>query len=97
MKSVHDRYRHDENGGSTYEKVRKGIRLLEKYKVDYNILTVVTRQAAERICEIYREYKINGWNFQQYIVCLDPAGETPGKNGIFSYAGAFRTFLDQSF
>lgn len=79
VKSVHDRYRHDENGGSTYEKVRKGIRLLEKYKVDYNILTVVTRQAAERICEIYREYKINGWNFQQYIVCLDPAGETPGK------------------
>ena len=46
---------------------------------EYNILTVVTSQTAEHIREIYQEYKRNGWGYQQYIICLDPLDEEPGK------------------
>lgn len=77
--ALHDRYRHDTAGNSTYERIKKNIELLEEYGVDYNILTVVTGQVAENIRDIYREYKKNGWWFQQYIACLDPFGEEPGS------------------
>lgn len=76
--AMHDRYRHDPAGGPTYERVRKTTELFDRYGVEYNILTVVTRQIAEHAEEVYREYQRNGWRYQQYIACLDPLGEEPG-------------------
>ena len=78
VREIHDRYRRDASGEPTYDRIRRNIGLLEKYGVEYNILTVVTAQATERIEEIYREYARNGWKYQQYIACLDPLGEEPG-------------------
>lgn len=77
--ALHNLYRHEKNGGDTYQKVRKSIALFEKYQIEYNILTVVKRQTAGNIKEIYREYKRNGWKYQQYITCLDPTGELHGQ------------------
>lgn len=76
---LHDLHRHDKSGKDTYEKVRRSIALFEKYQIEYNILTVVNRQVAENIKEIYKEYMRNGWKYQQYITCLDPVGETKGE------------------
>ena len=76
---IHDRYRHDKNGENTYGRIRENIGMLDQYGVEYNILTVVTSQTAEHIREIYQEYKRNGWGYQQYIICLDPLDEEPGK------------------
>ena len=53
--------------------------MFEKYQIEYNILTVVNRQVAENVKEIYKEYKQNGWKYQQYITCLDPFGEPKGQ------------------
>lgn len=79
-RAVHDSLRHDRgDGGPTFQRVVNGIRLLEKHQVEYNILTVVTRQVAERIREIYRFYDSMGWRYQQYIECLDPLGEEWGQ------------------
>lgn len=75
---VHDRYRRDNSGRPTYERVRESIRMLDEFGIEYNILTVVTAQTAEHIQEIYREYIRSGWKYQQYIPCLDPLGEKPG-------------------
>ena len=36
-------------------------------------------QTAERIEDIWYEYRQNGWKYQQYIACLDPLGEEMGK------------------
>ena len=77
--AIHDRYRHDRSGEPTYERVMENIKKLDEYGVDYNILTVVTAQIAERIEEIYHEYGRRGWKYQQYIACLDPLGEERGK------------------
>lgn len=78
-KETHDRYRHSAGGG-TYDRVKRATELLEQYGVDYNILTVVSNQVAEHISEIYKEYKRIGWNYQQYIACLDPLDEPHGKS-----------------
>lgn len=71
--AIHDRCRRLPGGGGTYRRIVDNIRLLDKYHVDYNILTVVTLE------EIYAHYKAQGWRYQQYIQCLDPIGSRPGS------------------
>ena len=77
--TLHNLHRHDKNGADTYRKVRDSIAMFEKYQIEYNILTVVNRQVAENVKEIYKEYKQIGWKYQQYITCLDPFGEPKGQ------------------
>jgi len=77
-KELHDRYRLDAVGKETYNRVKESLRLLEKYKVDFNILTVVTGSSARRAGKIYNYFRKEGYGFQQYIECLDPIGEIPG-------------------
>ena len=76
---IHDKYRHTKSGNGTYEQIMKAAGLFDKYGVDYNVLTVVHTDVAERINEIYALYKKKGWHYQQYIACLDPLYEQPGK------------------
>lgn len=80
IRETHDRFRHDKNGEGTYDRVVKNIKMLDKYGVDYNILTVVNRAVAENTTGIYESYKKKRWMYQQYIACLDPLGEARGKN-----------------
>lgn len=94
---IHNRHRHDAAGSPTYERIKENLRLLDKYEVEYNILTVVTRQVAENIKEIYQEYRKNGWNFQQYIACLDPLGEEPGKREYSLTPKGYGKFLTELF
>ena len=74
---IHNRYRHAGNKDA-FAAVIRSAALLDQYHVDYNILTVVHREVAERIGEIYRDYRTRGWNYLQFITCLDPLGEEPG-------------------
>lgn len=83
IQNTHDLFRHTQDGRPTYESVLRAAKLLEKYRVEYNILTVVNRKVAERVEEIYQNYQKNGWNYQQYIACLEPLGEVRGNK---SYA-----------
>lgn len=79
----HDKYRCDKEGMPTFSRIKKNILLMEKYGVDFNILTVVTRNVAENIKEIYKFYCKAGWTYQQYIPCLDPLNE---KHGYMEYS-----------
>lgn len=74
-KEVHDAYRHDRQGGNTYDRIVRAAEMMDHYGVDYNILTVVHQKTAEHVDDIYREYRKKGWRYQQYIACLDPLGE----------------------
>ncbi len=79
MPQTHNIYRKKDDGGNTFEAVERAAGLLDKYQAEYNILTVVTPPVAENIQEIYRFYKQKGWNYQQYIPCLEPLGEKHGS------------------
>ena len=76
---IHDRYRHGPGRTPTYARVVEATRMLEQNHVEYNILTVVTRDVAENIREIYQSYQDKGWNYLQFITCLDPLGELRGQ------------------
>ena len=80
---IHDLLRRGKDGSKSFFRVKQAADLLDQYQVDYNILTVVTSQVAERIKEIYPFYKKCGWNYQQYIVHREPFGEKPNKAVLF--------------
>ena len=59
---IHDRYRRDRKGRGTFEQVMRGLRLLQKHKVEYNVLACVARETAARPLEVYRFFREQGWS-----------------------------------
>ena len=53
-RELHDVYRVDKGGGPTFDKVMRGLRLLQKHGVEYNVLTTVNRVNADYPLEVYR-------------------------------------------
>lgn len=45
---IHNAHRHDKAGNGTYARIKHAADLMDQYQVDYNILTVVTADIAER-------------------------------------------------
>jgi len=79
-KEVHNLNRVDSKSNGTFNQVMKTIELFNKYKVEYNILCVVTNNSARFANRIYSFFKENGFKYIQYISCLDPLNEVPGKH-----------------
>lgn len=95
---IHDSLRHRRNTGEgTFSQVCRSISLLEHYGVDFNILTVVTKQSARNIQQIYHFYIERGWKYQQYIECLDPLEKPFGSREYSLTPEAFGTFLTELF
>jgi len=70
---------------------------MSRYGVEYNILTVVNQKVASNITEIYEFYKKQGWNYQQYIACLDPLDEAHGENEYALEPKQYGRFLIELF
>lgn len=96
-KEIHDRYRVDWDGRGTFQRVMAAIRLLERYQVDYNVLTVVTAATARSGGKVYNFFKKNGLRYQQYIECLSPIGETPGGQEYSLTPERYEQFLKNVF
>lgn len=96
-KEIHDTYRHSKLGEPTFDRVKHAADLMDKYGVEYNILTVVNQKVASNVEEIYRFYKEQGWNYQQYIACLDPLEEMHGQNEYALKPKQYGEFLIELF
>lgn len=96
-REIHDRYRLDRNGNGTFQRVMASIRLLEKYAVDYNILTVVSGANARRGQQLYQFFKKQGFRYQQYIECLEPIGAPPGGQEYSLTPERYEVFLKTVF
>lgn len=70
-KKLHDEYRVDVSGKPTFERIMHTVELFQKYHVDFNILTVVTEQTAQKASYLYKFYKRNAFQFVQLIPCMD--------------------------
>lgn len=96
-RDIHNLYRHDKRGNDTFDRVMQSIALLERYNVEYNILTVVNGTVAKNIKQIYEFYESKGLDFQQYIACLDPLGEERGKGQYALLPMEYGSFLTELF
>ncbi|MDA8239344.1 MAG: anaerobic sulfatase maturase [Nitrospiraceae bacterium] len=65
-KDIHDRYRRNRKGKGTYDQVMRGLRLLQKYKVDYNVLACVAQETAKQPLDVYRFLRDEGVEFIQF-------------------------------
>ena len=96
-KEIHDLYRVDQQGKGTFNQVMAALHLLERYHINYNILTVVSGPAAKSAQRIYNFFKKNRLYYQQYIGCLDPLGEMPGQEPYSLTPAKYLTFLKSLF
>ncbi len=71
FKENHDSVRVDNNLKGTFDRVFKSIELLKKYKVDLNILTVLTNQLSKKAEELFEFYLKNDLKVIQLIPCLE--------------------------
>lgn len=70
-KKCHDKYRLDMQGQGTFERLMHTVELFNRYHVDYNILSVVTRDATEKASSIYRFFRRQKFPYLQFIPCMD--------------------------
>ncbi len=68
---IHNENRFDAAGKGTHHKVINAIKLLERNKVEFNILTLVNQANVKRPAEIYRYLKNLGIKYHQYIECVE--------------------------
>jgi len=68
---IHDRYRHNRAGQSTFNEVMRGMRLLKKWGVEFNVLACVARETAYRPLEVYRFFKEQGVTFIQFTPVVE--------------------------
>lgn len=79
---LHDAYRVDKGGAPTFERVIRGIEMLQKHGVEFNILTTVHQANAEHPLEIYRFIRDElGLNFMQFIPIVERDNSTGYQEG----------------
>ncbi|MHB1484605.1 MAG: SPASM domain-containing protein [Saccharofermentanales bacterium] len=71
-KEIHDFYRKNAQNEGTFQRVIKSLRLLEKHNVDFNILSVISREFAKHPAAVYNSYQKNKIEYVQMIPCLNP-------------------------
>jgi uncharacterized protein len=70
-KDIHDRYRLDRKGNGTFDRVMQGLRLLQKHKVEYNVMACVARDTATRPLDVYRFLRNQGVEFIQFTPVVE--------------------------
>jgi uncharacterized protein len=71
-RALHDVYRVDKGGKPTFDKVLRGLRLLQKHGVEYNLLTTVNRVNGDYPLEVYRFLRDEvGTTWMQFIPVVE--------------------------
>ena len=76
---LHNANRRGADGKETYSRALHAAQLLEKCAVTYNILCVLTGKNARSIQQIYQFFKRQGFQWLQFIPCLEPLGQRRGE------------------
>jgi uncharacterized protein len=75
-RELHDTYRVTKKGDGTFDKVMRGLRLLQKHNVEYNILTTVNRVNGDYPLEVYRFLRDDaGTDWMQFIPVVERVDE----------------------
>lgn len=79
---LHDKYRVDKAGKTSFKRVMKGISLLKKYQVDFNILTTVHAANVDHPLDVYHFLRDEvGAQFIQFIPIVERKNDTGYQEG----------------
>ncbi len=96
-KDVHDMNRKDHKSAGSYKQVMTAIKILEEYKVDFNILSVVNNGVAKHPQKVYNYFRKEGFQYLQFIPCLDELGKPHGSNPYALVPKDYANFLCKLF
>lgn len=94
---LHNINRYDTFEEPTFNKVMHTAKLFDKYKVDYNILCVITKKSASSAEKIYNFFKKNNFNYLQFIPCLEPMNKNRDSDMFCLSAKEYEDFLIRIF
>ncbi len=97
FEELHDAHRVDAQGKGTWSRVRDAFGLLRRHRVEVNALCVVTASCARSPEKAYRRLKKLGFDFIQFIACLEPIGAERGKASYALEPKAYGDFLCRVF
>jgi len=81
-RELHDRYRVDKGGKPTFDRVMRGVEILKKYGVEYNVLTTLHAANAPYPTEVYHFLRDEvGAYFIQFIPIVERDNETGFQQG----------------
>lgn len=83
-KDIHNLNRINYKNEETFNLAMRGIKLLQKYNVEFNILTVVTSALCKKIESTYNFFKKNNFKYLQFIPCLEPLENPSSHSRKFS-------------
>lgn len=82
-KEINDARRVTGHGKGSFDRVMRGIELLRKHHVDFNILTVIHQDNVGRAKELMEFYHKEGFTHVQFIPCMDFRAQEPNKPGQY--------------
>lgn len=82
-REMHDAYRRDKGGGPTFDKVMRGLQLLQKHHVEFNILCTVHAANSRHPLEVYRFFRDElDARFLQFIPIVVREGESVSAQSV---------------
>ena len=70
-KEIHDAYRRDRRGNGTFDRVMRGLRLLQEHKIAHNVMACVARNTAGHPMDVYQFFKDEGVAFIQFAPIVE--------------------------
>ncbi|MCE5231247.1 anaerobic sulfatase maturase [bacterium] len=86
-REIHDRYRRDRSGNGTFDEVMRGLKLLQKHRVEYNVMACVAHDAAKHPLDIYHFFKDEGVEFIQFTPIVERMPDDTAAQCGLSLAG----------
>jgi uncharacterized protein len=81
-KKMHDAYRRDKTGHSVFDKVIQSVHLMQKHKVEFNILCTVNAVNSQHPIEVYRFFRDElKTPYLQFIPIVERDNETGNQEG----------------
>jgi uncharacterized protein len=68
---MHNRYRRDFSGKAVFDSVLRGLKLLQKYGIDYNVLCCINKESSKKPLDIYHFLKEQGVSFIQFMPIVE--------------------------
>jgi len=85
-RELHDRYRVDKAGKSSFDRVMSGLAFLKKHQTEFNTLTVVNRANSQQPLAVYQFLKETGSKFLQFIPLVERKPDAGAKELQFGYS-----------
>jgi uncharacterized protein len=79
---MHNKYRKSKSGKPTHLDVMRGIKLLKRFRVDFNTLSVINEANVANPLEVYQFLKKIGSGFIQFIPIVERRSETTPNDGL---------------